>query len=99
MKDSSNFEALDYTLPGAEYLRPRRNIIIEMDNQWNLPVILFDFDAWIHNSVRLWPEREKEGQRERERGTERERERKLLYLVLLQIQLLLTLVITLFFSY
>ena len=75
MKDSSNFEALDYTLPGAEYLRPRRNIIIEMDNQWNLPVILFDFDGWIHNSVRLWPEREKEGQREGERGTERERER------------------------
>ena len=74
MKDSSNFEALDYTLPGAEYLRPRRNIIIEMDNQWNLPVILFDFDGWIHNSVRLWPEREKEGQREGERGTERERE-------------------------
>ena len=75
MKDSSNFEALDYTLPGAEYLRPRRNIIIEMDNQWNLPVILFDFDAWIHNSVRLWPEREKEGQREREKEGQRERER------------------------
>ena len=75
MKDSSNFETLDYTLPGTEYIRPRGNIIIEMDNQWNLPVILFDFDGWIHNSVRLWPENSTQREREKERERERERER------------------------
>ena len=66
MKDSSNFETLDYALPGTEYIRSRGSIIIEMDNQWSLPVILFDFDGWIHNSVHLWPENSTPRERQRE---------------------------------
>ena len=51
MKDSSNIEVLDY-----DYLRLRGTIIIEMDNKWNVLVILFDFNGWTQNVVRLWPE-------------------------------------------
>ena len=58
VKDVSNIEVLDYTPPGTEYnyLRPRGTIIIEMDNKWNVPVILFDFDGWTQNAIPLWPE-------------------------------------------
>ena len=55
-KDVSNIEVLDYTPPGAEYdyLRPRGTIIIDMDDKWNIPVVLIDFDGWSQNAVRLW---------------------------------------------
>ena len=57
-KDISNIEVLDCTPPGAEYdyLRPRGAIIIDMDDKWNIPVILIDFDGWSQNDVCLWPQ-------------------------------------------
>ena len=57
-KDVSNIEVLDYAPPGAEYdsLRPRRTIIIDMDDKWNIPVIVISFDVWSQNAVRLWPQ-------------------------------------------
>ena len=39
-----------------DYLRPRGTIIIDMDVEWNIPVILIDFDGWSQNAVRLWPQ-------------------------------------------
>ena len=27
-----------------------------MDVEWNIPVILIDFDGWSQNAVRLWPQ-------------------------------------------
>ena len=56
-KDVSNIEVLDYTTPGAEYdyLRPIGTIITDMDDKWNIPVVLIDFDGWSQNTVHLWP--------------------------------------------
>ena len=39
-----------------DYLRPRATIIIDMDVEWNIPVILIDFDGWSQNAVRLSPQ-------------------------------------------
>ena len=57
-KDVSNIEVLDYAPPRVEYdsLRPRRTIIIDMDEKWNIPVIVINFDGWSQNAVRLWPQ-------------------------------------------
>ena len=55
-KDVSNIDVFDYAPLEYDYLRPRGTIIIDMDVEWNIPVILIDFDGWSQNAVRLWPQ-------------------------------------------
>ena len=49
IKDISNIEVLDYKPSGAEYdfLRPRGSITIDMDDKWNTPVILINFEVGV----------------------------------------------------
>ena len=55
IEDVSNIEVLDYKPSGTEYdyLRPRGTITIDMDDKWNTPVILINFDGWCQNAVFL----------------------------------------------
>ena len=63
VKDATNIEVLDYAPQKAEYdyLRPRGTIIAEIDEKFKVPVIRLDFDGWILNFVRLWPESSVQG--------------------------------------
>lgn len=45
-----------FTQCSYDYLRPRWTINIDVDDKWNIPVILIDFDCWGQNAVRLWPQ-------------------------------------------
>ena len=64
IKDISNIEVLDYKPSGAEYdfLRPRGSITIDMDDKWNTPVILINFDGWCQNAVHLWSQNNTQGE-------------------------------------
>ena len=53
---SKNIEVSDF-IPKDEsfkYLRPRGQIIIQIDENYKVPVLILDFDECIATSVRLW---------------------------------------------
>ena len=57
VNNSGNIEVLDYSSQeeNYEYLRPRGQIIVQIDEKFKVPVIILDFDECVTKSVRLWP--------------------------------------------
>ena len=53
----ANIEILDYTIQDEDYkyLRPRGQIIVQIDENFKVPVIILDFDECVTKSVCLWP--------------------------------------------
>ena len=49
VNDSTNIDVLDYTPndAGYEYLRPRGQIIVQIDEKFKVPVIILDFDECV----------------------------------------------------
>ena len=56
VNDSTNIDVLDYTPKDAnyEYLRPRGQIIVQIDEKFKVPVVILDFDECVTKFVRLW---------------------------------------------
>ena len=47
--DKSTIDVLDYTpqdLP-YEYLRPRGQMIVEIDQNFKVPILILDFNGWM----------------------------------------------------
>ena len=55
--DKSTIEVLDYTPQGSKYkyLRPRRQIIVQIDEKYKVPVLILDFDECAPKYVCFWP--------------------------------------------
>ena len=55
--DESATDVLDYTTQGSqyEYLRPRGQIIVQIDEKFKVPVLILDFEGCATKYVRLWP--------------------------------------------
>ena len=57
VNNSANIEVLDYSSQeeNHEYLRPRGQIVVQIDEKFKVPVIILDFDECVTKSARLWP--------------------------------------------
>ena len=57
VNDPTNIDVLDYTPKDAdyEYLRPRGQIIVQIDEKFKVPVIILDFDECVTKFFCLWP--------------------------------------------
>ena len=55
--DKPTIDALDYTPKGSEfeYLRPREQIIVQIDEKFKVPVVILDLDECTPKYVCLWP--------------------------------------------
>ena len=58
LTDSKNIDISDFTPKHAsfEYLSPRGQIIVQIDEKYKLSVLILDFDECVRKSVRLWPQ-------------------------------------------
>ena len=58
LTDSKNIDMSDFTPKHAsfEYLSPRGQIIVQIDEKYKLSVLILDFDECVRKSVRLWPQ-------------------------------------------
>ena len=47
--DKSTIDVLDYTPQDLqyEYLRPRGQMIVEIDQNFKVPILILDFDGWM----------------------------------------------------
>ena len=45
--------------PKFDYLRPKWEIVLSIDQRYNVPAFYINFDVWYTNSVRLWPKNNK----------------------------------------
>ena len=56
--NSSDIDVLDYTPKddSFHYLRPRGQIIVQIDEKYKIPVLILDCDGYIPKYVRLWPQ-------------------------------------------
>ena len=54
----SGIDVLDYTPKddSYEYLRPRGQIIVQIDEKYKVRVLDLDFDGYVPKYVRLWPQ-------------------------------------------
>ena len=55
--DKSTIDVLDYAPKGSEfeYLRPRGQIIVQIDEKFKLADVILHFDEYSRKYVRLWP--------------------------------------------
>lgn len=55
--DKLTIDVLDYTPKGSEfeYLRPRGQIIVQIDEKFKLADVILHFDEYSPKYVRLWP--------------------------------------------
>lgn len=55
--DKSTIDILDFTKgSGYEYLMPRGQIIVQIDEKFKVPVLILDFGKCTPKYVRLWPD-------------------------------------------
>ena len=56
--NSSDIDVLDCTTKddSYEYLMPRGQIIVQIDEKYNIPLLILDFDGCVPKYVRLWPQ-------------------------------------------
>ena len=57
VNNSANIDVLDYTPKddSYEYLRPRGQIIVQIDEKYKVPVVILDFNECVTKFIRLWP--------------------------------------------
>ena len=57
LNDSKNIDVLDYNPKDASYkcVRPRGQIIVQIDERFKVPVVILDFDECVTKFFRLWP--------------------------------------------
>ena len=58
VNDLTNIDVLDYTPKDANYnyLKPRGQNIVQIDEKFKEPVLILDFDECATKYVRLWPQ-------------------------------------------
>ena len=56
-----NLKVIDNIKSGKQYdyLRPKDELVLSIDEIYGVPLISVNFDDWYTNSIRLWPKSDK----------------------------------------